>query len=84
MCPVLSKPGTPDSRNHALFTPKLEFLSIDGLFHFFVKFLVPVHGFEGTGYMVSSWGRRCMVSRVCGTWFREYKVHSFEGTGTGT
>jgi len=29
----------------------------DELFHFFfIKFLVEVHGFEGTGYIVSTYG----------------------------
>jgi len=31
----------------------LNFLNIYGLFHSFVKFLVEVHGFESTGYLVS-------------------------------
>jgi len=39
---------------------------------FFVKFLVEVHGFESTGYMVSSSGY--MVLEVRNTWFREYWV----------
>jgi len=33
---------------------RVQFVNIDGLFHFFVKFLVEVHGFKGTEYMVSS------------------------------
>ena len=39
-----------------------------------------VYGFEGTGFQAIGTG--CMVSRVWGTWFREYGVHSFESTGS--
>ena len=38
-----------------------------------------MHGFEGTAVYI--------VSRVWSNWFREYEVHSFQGTGvqgTGT
>jgi len=53
-----------------------------------VKFPVEVRNVEGTGYMVSSQRYRVddfestgyLVSRVRGTWFREYRVHSLEGT----
>ena len=39
-----------------------------------------VRGFELSGYMVSK-GAEYMLPEVLGTWFRKYRVHSFEGTG---
>jgi len=48
--------------------------NLNGLFHFFVKVLVAVYGFEATGYKVSRLG--CI-------WFREYGVHGFGGTEYG-
>jgi len=55
-----------------------------GLFFFsLVKFLMEVHGFEGTQYIVSSLGCRVHGFKATGIWFREYGVHSFETTGYG-
>jgi len=42
--------------------------------HFFVKFLVEMHGFEGTGTWFRTWGAGYIILRVRGTWFREYRV----------
>ena len=53
--------------------------NIGGLFHFSVKFLLEMHGFEGT--WLRAWVQGTyMVLKVEGTWFREYEEHSSEGT----
>ena len=53
------------------------------LSHFFVSFMMKVHGIQDAGYIVSSLGYIVLykVSRIRGTWFQEYGVHGFGGTG---
>jgi len=67
-----------ENNEHIIYAEKsrvyltLIFWKIGGLFHFFVKFQVEVHGSEGTGYMVSSLGYRVHGLEGTGVWLREY------------
>jgi len=63
-------PGIESENNKHIFMLKNPGFNLVGLFYFFVKFLVDIHGFElrvhdfaGTGYL---------VSRIWDTWFLEY------------